>query len=802
MNGLLTRLTTALSDRYRIERELGQGGMATVYLAEDLRHHRKVAVKVLRPELAAALGSERFLREIETTANLRHPHILPLYDSGEVLVEHLERSEGPGSFLYYVMPLVEGESLRDRLDRLKQLPIEEALTIAREVADALGYAHSRGVIHRDIKPENILLEGGHAMVADFGIARALNSAGADKLTGTGISVGTPLYMSPEQAAGDPDLDGRSDLYSLGCVLYEMLGGQAPFTGPTIESITRQHLVVDAPPITNLRPTVPPEVAGALARSLAKNPADRYNPVAQFADALRPGTSSPTVQRLPDAVPTPASSLKRWPLVTAITIIAVVAALLFWRRGTTSSTDGASSVAVLPFVDLSPDRTSAYLGDGISETLSNALANVPGLSVAARTSAFAFRDRSEDVREIGRQLGVAAVLEGSVQRAGDRLRVTAQLIKTADGLHLWSESFDRNATDIFAVQDEVAKAVVNALQLRLVATSDSSSTRGGTRNAEAYDAYLLGRYHWNRRTTDGMINATLAFKNALAIDSSYALAWDGLADTYVLSIPEEYNVPGMTKDSILQVAEAAARRALALQPQLGESYASLGEILEYRLKWAEAVTAFERGVALSPHYPTAHQWYSYHLMVRNRWDDAIREMETAHRLDPLSHVITLSLAFAYDGADRFAEATPLYQQGLAQSPEAYYAWITLVGHELALGRMSEAIAALGKSFPVLALDSARVVRLERGLTDPATRAATIDELASLDDPILAIPFFRWLRGDEATLAMLESSFTAGHSLHGSALSFAQLGPKLRANPRFLALIPSLGFPPQGSGPVTP
>ncbi len=278
-------LVSALRASYRLERELGSGGMATVYLAEDLKHRRKVAIKVLRPELALALGAERFLREIETTANLRHPHILPLYDSGTA-----------DGFLYYVMPLVDGESLRARLDRQKQLPIDEALSIAREVAGALGYAHQRGIIHRDIKPENILLEGGHAVVADFGIARAISSAGAEKLTATGLSVGTPRYMSPEQAAGDANLDGRSDLYALGCVLYEMLGGQAPFTGPTAQSITRQHIMTDAPPITNLRPTVPPAVAGALVRSLAKNPADRFSPAAQFAAALTVPTSLATPAR--------------------------------------------------------------------------------------------------------------------------------------------------------------------------------------------------------------------------------------------------------------------------------------------------------------------------------------------------------------------------------------------------------------------------------------------------------------------------------------------------------------------------
>jgi TolB-like protein len=782
------RLTSALEGRYRIERELGAGGMATVYLAQDRKHDRQVAIKVLRPELALALGSERFLREIATTANLRHPHILPLYDSGEA-----------NGFLYYVMPLVEGESLRNRLDREKQLPIDEALTISREVADALGYAHQRGIIHRDIKPENILLEGGHAVVADFGIARAMSSAGADKLTETGLSVGTPLYMSPEQAAGESNLDGRSDLYSLGCVLYEMLGGQAPFTGPTAESITRQHIVTDAPPITNLRPTVPPEVAGALARSLAKNPADRFNPVAQFADALRPGNPAQTVLPPSATVRASAASRMAWILV-GLGIVALAVVVFLWRRSSGEAAHSAS-VAVLPFVDLSPDHTSAYLGDGISETLINALASVPGLSVAARTSAFSFRDKAEDVREIGRQLGVATLLEGSVQRAGDHLRVTAQLIKTADGLHLWSESFDRGASDIFAVQDEVAKAVVTALQLRLVIASDSGGMRGGTHNAEAYDAYLLGRYHWNRRTTEGMIDATVAFRKALALDSNYALAWSGLADSYVLSIPEEYDVPGLNRDSTLVRAEAAARRAIALEPRLGEAYASLGEIVEYRDRREEARDAYRQAITLAPNYATGHQWYGYYLAGVNQWENAIREMEIAHRLDPLSHVITLSLALFYDGADRFADATPLYEQGLAQSPEAYYAWAGMVAHQLALGKLDEAITAADKYRGWPHIDTAWTLTI-RGLRDPATRDTTIDALGRADNPLLAIPFFRWLRGDDATLRMLEAAAAAGRTT-GSALNmYIMLGPKLRATPRLLAILPRMGLPPQEKGPVRP
>ncbi len=787
----LARFAAALADRYRIERELGRGGMATVYLAEDLKHHRNVAIKVLHPDISAVLGGDRFLREIETTASLRHPHILPLFDSGEAG----ERGSEEGSLLFYVMPLVEGASLRDRLDREKQLPVDEALKIAREVADALSYAHSRGIIHRDIKPGNILLESGHAVVADFGIAKAVRAAGGEALTQTGMSLGTPTYMSPEQAAGEQDLDGRSDLYALACVLYEMLAGQPPFTGVSAEALVRQHMVVDAPPVTNYRPAVPASVAAALHRALAKSPADRFNPVAQFAEALH-GAPTTSVSTRPAA-----SARRAVGMLAGLLLVAAMVGVVLWRRAASTALPGTASVAVLPFVDLSPEHTGAYLGDGISETLINALANVPGLSVAARTSAFAFRDKREDVREIGRELGVAAVLEGSVQRAGDRLRVTAQLIKTADGLHLWSQSFDREAGDIFAVQDEVARAVANALQLRLVTGSDSGGTPGGTRNVDAYDAYLLGRYHWNRRTTEGMIDATAAFTRALALDSSYALAWSGLADSYVLSIPEEYDVPGINRDSTLARAEAAARRAIALAPGLGEAYASLGEILEYRNRRVEARDAYRRSITLAPNYATGRQWYGYYLAGVNRWDDAIREMEVAHRLDPLSHVITLSLAVLYDGADRFADATPLYDQGLAQSPEAYYAWAGMVGHQLGLGNVDAAITAFAKSRGWPSTDTT-ATRIIRGLRDPATRAAAIDELGRAENPVPAIPFFRWLRGDEATLRMLEAAAAAGRSAGSTMNLYFTLGPKLRANPRVLAILPIMGLPPQEQGPVQP
>ena len=351
MTDLRAHVESALGGRYRVERELGAGGMATVYLADDVRHHRRVAIKVLRPELAAALGAERFLREITTTASLRHPHIVPLYDSGAG--DGGAGGGGGGGTLYYVMPFVEGESLRDRLRRDKQLPVEDALRIAREVADALSYAHGRGVIHRDIKPENILLESGHAVVADFGIAHAIDVAGGEQLTATGVSLGTPMYMSPEQAAGDKNVDARSDVYALACVLYEMLAGQPPFTGPTAESVIHQHMLAAPPLVTQLRPTVPASVASALQRAMSKSPADRFPSVAQFADALTPGSA---------AVETPTAfqaraARRRWPMIAAaVTLIAVAVAggVLLTRRAPPPIRLGRRApVSVDPGLELDP-----------------------------------------------------------------------------------------------------------------------------------------------------------------------------------------------------------------------------------------------------------------------------------------------------------------------------------------------------------------------------------------------------------------------------------------------------------------
>src|SRR5437762_4418300 len=559
MADVLRALRPALADRYLIKRELGRGGMATVYLAQDLKHHRQVAIKVLKPEVAGALGPERFLREIEIAAGLTHPHILPLDDSGEA-----------DGFVYYVMPFVEGETLRDRLEHERQLPSEEALVITRDVAEALDHAHAHGVVHRDIKPENILFEAGHAVVSDFGIARAITAAAGGKLTETGIAIGTPGYMSPEQAAARGRVDERSDIYSLGCVLYEMLAGEPPFTGPSAESIVRQHLAAAPPRVSAMRAAVPRAIEEAIVRALAKTPADRPATAAEFVEAL--AAPAPRVRDTGRRTSRLAAGAG-----LAATLLAMAVGLFVLSRPHGTPPVAArprQSIAVLPFVNVSGAPQEEYLSDGISEELINALSKLPQLQVVARPSSFAFKGKNEDVRQIGQALQVATVLGGSVRRAANRLRVTAQLTDARNGYNLWSETYDREMGDVFAVEDEISHAIMRALQVQLASGDSVALLRRPPRDVEAYELYLKGRYFYNEGGFGPVQQALAYFQQALAHDSNYALAYAGIADAYQSLTWSTYLLPrqGMPK------TRAAALKALALEPTLAEAHASLGDQL--------------------------------------------------------------------------------------------------------------------------------------------------------------------------------------------------------------------------------
>ena len=481
----MTDLTTsalaqALHDRYVLERELGRGGMATVYLAHDTKHDRKVALKVLHAQLGSIVGLERFHREIRLAARLQHPHILPVHDSGET-----------AGHLWYTMPFVDGESLRDRLRRERQLPISDALQITREVADALGYAHSEGVVHRDIKPENILLSHGHALVADFGVARALTSAGTEGLTEAGVSVGTPAYMSPEQSLADPVIDGRSDLYSLGCVLYEMLAGEAPYTGTSAQAIVAKRLREPVPHVRTVRETVPPSVDQALERVLAKTAADRFSTAGAFAEAFTiagtdsTGTATTSVSD-ERRMGTPAGDRGRRPRFSGRLLAAVIFAalilvgMLTWRHLQSGRPrTGPTKLAVLPFENRG-DSADAYFAEGVTDAVRDKLSSVPGLEVIASSSSDQYRHTSKPVQQIGRELGVHYLLAGKVRwsksTTDSRVQVRPELVDATTGAQRWGEPFDAALTDVFGVQADIATKVAQALQVALAPPIQHALTR--------------------------------------------------------------------------------------------------------------------------------------------------------------------------------------------------------------------------------------------------------------------------------------------------------------------------------------
>jgi len=611
----IARLASAFTDRYTIQRELGAGGMATVYLAHDIKHDRSVAIKVLRSDIAQTVGADRFLREIQLAAKLNHPNILALFDSG-----HADGS------LFYVMPAVEGESLRDRITRDRMLPVAEAVRIATEVAGALDYAHRHGVVHRDIKPENILLQEGHALVADFGIGKALSAVEGETFTQTGTSVGTPAYMSPEQAAGD-SVDGRSDIYSLGCVLYEMLVGEQPFTGPTVQAVIAKRFVQTPADVAALREGVPRPVARAVQRALARTPIDRYETGALFATSLDEIEAAAAKNTAPE-----------------------------------------KSLAVLPFVNMSADPENEFFADGITEEILNALATIPDLRVAGRTSSFSFKGRSVELKSIGEQLNVRTVLEGSVRRSGKRVRITAQLSDVTDGYRMWSERYDREIEDVFAVQDEIASAIAEKMKTSLRRTADGAAADRAPDNIEAYEAYLKGRALFYRRGME-MHDGLKLMQRALELDPEYALAWAGLADGYSM-----LGYFGMLSPEVASgPAHEAAANALKFGPGLAESHSAAAQVaLLFDWDWRQTERSFRRAIELSPGYAQAAAWYAlfYLGFVSWRWDAAVEVGRELQRGEPLSAYVNSIVSCCYSYGTQPDEGLEWALRASALDPTAF------------------------------------------------------------------------------------------------------------------------------------
>ena len=636
MGNQLEQLKRAVAERYRVEDEIGRGGMATVYRAQDLKHDRSVALKVLRPELAASLGTERFLREITLTARLDHPHILPLLDSGEA-----------DGLLYYVMPFVEGESLRARLDREKQLPLEDTLRIAREVADALSYAHQHGIVHRDIKPENILLARGHARVADFGIARAVTAAGGQTITETGLAVGTPAYMSPEQAGGEREIDARTDVYSLGAVVYEMLAGQPPYTGATAGAIMARKAVEPVPSLRVVRETVPATVEQAVTRALAKAPADRFGSAQQFAESLQRVAKSEEGRGRAASRFATRHSLGLGLLAAG----AVVGVLLVANRGGAAG-PRIESLAVLPLENLSGDAQQDYLAAGMHEALILDLGRLSGLKrVSARGSVMRYQGTDKSAREIGAELGVDAVISGTVLRAGDRVRITANLTRAADEEPLWRDEYEREFRDVLALQDEVVSAIAREVRLQLSAPEQARLSRARRVNPEAYEAYLKGKFQLHKFTPESFQKALALLQQAVAIDSTEPLAWAGLS--YLYSLKELFS-PVPSGDAV-PLGKAAALKALALDETLAEAHVALADITVNEWDYPGAKRSYERALELNPNLPDAHIHYGWYLATFDDEAEAIAALKRGVALDPLSPLSTAWLAGMYWEYSRFDDA---------------------------------------------------------------------------------------------------------------------------------------------------
>jgi len=630
-------LTTGstFANKYRIIEELGKGGMGQVYKALDTEVNEKVAIKLLKSEISTDEKTiERFRNELKFARKIRHKNVCQMYDLNKEKDTY-----------YITMEYVSGEDLKSLIRKMGCLGVDKAVSIAKQVCDGLEEAHKLEVVHRDLKPQNIMIDaGGSARIMDFGIARSLSEI---SITGAGVMIGTPEYMSPEQVEGK-EVDQRSDIYSLGVILYEMVTGRVPFEGDTAFTIGMKHKSEIPKDPQEINRLIPEDLSRLILKCMEKDKENRHkNTVDLLADLSKIESISSVGEGILQ---------KKKPKTTK-----------------TGESGWRDSIAVLAFSDLSPQKDQEYFCDGMAEELINALTKVERLKVASRTSAFQFKDKSKDIEEIGKKLRVQAVLDGSVRKAGNRLRITVQLINVEDGYHIWSEKYDREMEDIFAIQDEISLAIVDKLKIKLLGEERAKLTKRYTESKEAYSLFLKGRYFWNRRDEGELNRAIEYFNQAIAKDPLYALAYSGIADCFSLIGLWGFHPP----KEIYPKAKAAAKKALEIDESLSEAHNSLGFVNAfYDWDWHTAECEFKNAIELNPKYATAHSWYSLYLAAMGRLDESIDEQKRALELDPLSLIINAMMGTFFMFAGKYSDAVDQLQRTIEMDPNFLNAYIFL------------------------------------------------------------------------------------------------------------------------------
>jgi serine/threonine protein kinase/tetratricopeptide (TPR) repeat protein len=804
MTELRDRLQAALGAAYDIERELGGGGMSHVFLATERSLDRQVVIKLLPPDLSMGVSLDRFHREIQLVARLQNPHIVPVISAGEA-----------DGVPFFTMPFVEGRSLRELLKTGTKISISEGANILRDVATALAYAHERGIVHRDIKPDNVLLSGGAAVVTDFGVAKAISSARVGtsapggSLTQIGFSLGTPLYMAPEQAAADPSTDHRADIYSFGVMAYELFAGAPPFAGRAPAALLTAQMTETPPLLSVARPDAPVPLVDLIRRCLEKEPAKRPQTAAEVVRALDEALVSSGASTSGPATAAPRSRKSKLAVAATIAGLAVVfgtAGVLLARRGMSGSStpDVPRSVAVLPLENVGGSDSDRYFSEGITDELTSALGKVPGLRVASRTSVFALRGKGMDAQEIAKTLKVSSLLEGTIRRSGDRLRVTAQLTNARDGLALWSDVYERQMKDVFAVQDDISSSIANALRVALApaagtrAGAPARTALAGTEDLVAYDLYLRGRYFWHQRGNDALHRAADYFGQAIDRDPTFARAYAGLADALGL-LPIYGTTP---PDSAFPLARQAAEKALSLDSTLAEAHTTLGLILKSTGEWAPAAVEFQRGLALDSTYATGHQWYAEVLIITGRVREAVKELERARDLEPLSPVINAELGYTLGLAGRFQEGILAGQRAVELDSTLWIGHAFLGFTRLFAGEYTTAVPGferavrLGQGIdPLVGALALAVART--GNADSARRLlAPVEKRASArgGSPVAVAMAYTGLGQHDVALTWLERAAVEKDPwLYAMSINAPIFDP-IRADPRFAAVAAAMRLDP--------